>query len=44
MCIRDSAGADDTTYVEVAGAPHYLHGHRREALDIVAGWLEDRGF
>ncbi len=40
--IVDSAGADDTTYVELAGAPHYLEGHRREALAIVADWLRAR--
>jgi len=41
--IRDASGADDLTYHEVAGAAHYLHGHRREALELVAGWLRDRG-
>lgn len=40
--IVDSAGAADTTYVELAGAPHYLEGHRREALAIVADWLGAR--
>lgn len=40
--IVDSAGAADTTYVELAGAPHYLEGHRREALAIVADWLRAR--
>jgi len=24
------------------GAPHYLEGHRREALTIVADWLAAR--
>ena len=27
---------------EVQRAPHYLHGHRRETLDMVAAWLEAR--
>ena len=27
-----NAGAADMTYVEMKGAPHYLEGHRREAL------------
>jgi pimeloyl-ACP methyl ester carboxylesterase len=37
-----AAGADDVTYVEMPGAPHYLEGHRREALEHVTGWLADR--
>jgi alpha-beta hydrolase superfamily lysophospholipase len=37
-----SAGAEDLTYVEMKGAPHYLEGHRREALAIVAEWLAAR--
>ena len=37
--IVDNAGADDMTYVEMKGAPHYLEGHRPEALPIVADWL-----
>ncbi len=37
-----NAGAADTTYVEMKGAPHYLEGHRREALAIVADWLAKR--
>ena len=40
--IVDNAGAADTTYVELKGAPHYLEGHRREALAIVAEWLAAR--
>jgi hypothetical protein len=37
-----NAGADDLTYVEMKGAPHYLEGHRREALATVADWLAAR--
>jgi alpha-beta hydrolase superfamily lysophospholipase len=37
-----NAGAADTTYVELKGAPHYLEGRRREALAIVAEWLAAR--
>ena len=37
-----NAGAADTTYVEMRGAPHYLEGHRTEALATVAVWLGKR--
>jgi pimeloyl-ACP methyl ester carboxylesterase len=37
-----NAGAADVTYVPMKGAPHYLEGHRREALAIVADWLAKR--
>jgi alpha-beta hydrolase superfamily lysophospholipase len=37
-----NAGATDITYVEMTGAPHYLEGHRREALTTVADWLAQR--
>ncbi len=40
--IVDNSGAADKTYVEMKGAPHYLEGHRREALGIVADWLAKR--
>jgi hypothetical protein len=40
--IRDHAGAKDVTYHEMKGAPHYLEGHRREAMDIVAEWIRKR--
>ena len=40
--IAESAGATDTTYVELTGAPHYLEGHRPEALAVVADWLAAR--
>jgi hypothetical protein len=37
-----NAGADDVSYVEMTGAPHYLEGHRREALAITVDWLRAR--
>ncbi|MBI4935282.1 MAG: alpha/beta hydrolase [Actinobacteria bacterium] len=40
--IVDNAGAADVTYVELKGAPHYLEGHRQEALAAVAEWLAAR--
>ncbi len=40
--IVDNSGAADKTYVELKGAPHYLEGHRPEALGIVAEWLRMR--
>ncbi len=40
--IVDNSGAADKTYVEMKGAPHYLEGHRQEALAHVAEWLAKR--
>lgn len=40
--IRDAAGSDDVTYHELKGAPHYLEGHRRQAMDLCAEWLRAR--
>jgi pimeloyl-ACP methyl ester carboxylesterase len=40
--IRDRAGASDVTYHELPRAPHYLEGHRREAMAIVADWARSR--
>ena len=40
--IVDASGAADSTYVEMKGAPHYLEGHRREAMAVVADWLAAR--
>lgn len=40
--IHDASGAADKTYVEVEGAAHYLHGRRREAMDVVVDWLRSR--
>lgn len=37
-----AAGASDVTYVELRGAPHYLEGHRPEAMAAVADWLAKR--
>ena len=40
--IVEASGAVDRTYVELKGAPHYLEGHRVEAMEIVADWLHSR--
>jgi alpha-beta hydrolase superfamily lysophospholipase len=40
--IRDAAGAGDVTYHELAGAPHYLEGRRREAMALTTEWLRAR--
>ena len=40
--IRDCAGSDDVTYVELRGAPHYLEGHRVDAMERVTAWLRAR--
>ena len=40
--IADAAGGDDVTYIEMKGAPHYLEGHRPEAMAIVADWIARR--
>ena len=40
--IRDAAGAADTTYIELEGAPHYLEGHRVAAMEQVAAWIAER--
>ena len=37
-----NAGASDTTYHEMIGAPHYLEGHRRQAIEVVVEWLRAR--
>ena len=37
-----AAGAQDLTYIEMKGAPHYLEGHRVEALALTADWLRAR--
>ncbi|MGE4652121.1 MAG: hypothetical protein AAEJ53_14635 [Myxococcota bacterium] len=40
--IRDAAGSEDLSYHELRGAPHYLEGHRIEAMEIVIDWIRDR--
>ena len=40
--IRDAAGAEDLTYIEMPKALHYLEGDRREAMDAVVAWLDKR--
>lgn len=40
--IRDQSGSDDVTHHEIAGAPHYLEGHRKAALEITVDWLRAR--
>jgi pimeloyl-ACP methyl ester carboxylesterase len=40
--LYESSGATNKAYVEIKGAPHYLHGHRREAIEIVVDWLQSR--
>ena len=40
--IHDASGADDRTYVEIAGADHYLRGRREEALELLVDWLRSR--
>lgn len=40
--IAAAAGSDDVTYHEMKGAPHYLEGHRREAMAFVADWIAAR--
>jgi hypothetical protein len=40
--ILAASGAADRTYVEMRGAPHYLEGHRRDALAAVAEWIGER--
>jgi len=40
--IVDNSEAADKIYIEMKGAPHYLEGHRQEALAHVADWLAKR--
>jgi alpha-beta hydrolase superfamily lysophospholipase len=42
LAIRDAAGADDVTYHQLTGAPHYLEGHRKPAMERVVDWLRQR--
>ncbi|HEY5153163.1 MAG TPA: hypothetical protein VIJ47_00415 [Acidimicrobiales bacterium] len=41
--LREASGASDVTFAILRGASHYLHGHRRPALELVTRWLRDRG-
>jgi hypothetical protein len=40
--IYGASAADDKHYAEVQGAAHYLHGRRREAMELVIDWLRSR--
>jgi alpha-beta hydrolase superfamily lysophospholipase len=40
--IHAASGSDDASYVELSGAGHYLHGHRRAALDLIIDWLREK--
>ncbi len=40
--IRDAATSAAVTYHELARAPHYLEGHRRPAMELVADWIRAR--
>jgi alpha-beta hydrolase superfamily lysophospholipase len=40
--IAEAAGSRDVTYEEIAGAPHYLEGHRPDAMALVADWIRAR--
>jgi pimeloyl-ACP methyl ester carboxylesterase len=42
LAIKDASGASDLTYHELVGAAHYLHGHRRNAADLLVEWLRAR--
>jgi hypothetical protein len=37
--IHAASGSDRAVYAELSGAGHYLHGHRRAALDLIVDWL-----
>jgi pimeloyl-ACP methyl ester carboxylesterase len=40
--IHAASGSDDATYAELPGAAHYVHGHRRPAVDLIVEWLRAR--
>jgi alpha-beta hydrolase superfamily lysophospholipase len=42
QAIVDASGADDVTYHEMPGAPHYLEGFRPEAMRVVTDWISAR--
>jgi hypothetical protein len=43
QAIFEASGSTDKTYIELKRAPHYLQGHRREALGMIVDWLRARG-
>jgi pimeloyl-ACP methyl ester carboxylesterase len=40
--IAAAAASEDVTYHEIKGAPHYLEGHRRDTMALVAEWIAAR--
>ena len=40
--IHAASGSNDATYVELAGATHYLDGRRGEAIELIVDWLRTR--
>jgi len=40
--LAEVSGAADCTYDELAGAPHYLQGHRADANERIVDWLRSR--
>jgi alpha-beta hydrolase superfamily lysophospholipase len=40
--IFEQCGAADKSYHELEGAPHYLEGHRKLAMEITIEWLRER--
>ena len=40
--IFENLGSSDKLFHQLPGAPHYLEGHRRVAMELVVSWLQDR--
>ena len=40
--LREAAGATDLTFELLEGAPHYLDGHRRQAIELLVDWIRAR--